>query len=144
MCYGPNRGNWNQNPDWQGQCGPFWHQRGPFWNQRGFRPFWFGARNQWGESEFRESTNFNEESNQYELSIEVPGISKEKIKVKANNEFLFVTVDNRKTEEEKPYERRFSFRQVVDLGKIKAKYNNGLLYIEVPLKESEKQDIPVD
>ncbi len=97
-----------------------------------------------GESEFRESTNFNEESNQYELSIEVPGISKEKIKVKANNEFLFVTVDNRKTEEEKPYEKRFSFRQVVDLGKIKAKYNNGLLYIEVPLKESEKQDIPVD
>ena len=139
MCYGPNRGNWNPNPDWHGQHGPFWHQRGP-----PFRPFWFAGRNRWWESEFRESTTFNEELNQYELSIEVPGISKDKIKVKANNEFLYVTVDNKKTEEDKPYERRFSFRQVVDLTKIKAKYNNGLLTIEVPLKESEKQDIPVD
>jgi len=123
--------NWCCGPkgNWQGQRGPFWHQKSAY---------------RWWDSEFRESTNFNEELNQYELSIEVPGISRDKIKIKANNEFLYVTVDNRKTEEDKPFERKYSFRQVVDLTKIKAKYNNGLLTIDVPLKESEKQDISIE
>ena len=122
MCYG-------QFYEQQGRRGPYWHHRGPY-------RYW--------SSEYRESTHFNEELNQYELSVEVPGIPKDKIKVKANNEFLYVSVDNRKSDEDQPFERRYSFRQVVDLSKIKAKYNNGLLTIEVPLKESEKQDIQVE
>lgn len=121
-CCGPQH-------NWQGPARPFWHQRGAY---------------RWWDSEFRESTHFNDELNQYELSIEVPGIPKDKIKVKANNEFLYVIVDNKKSDDDKPFERRYSFRQAVDLSKIKAKYNNGLLTIEVPLKESEKQDITVE
>lgn len=137
MCYGQFYGH-------QGRRGPFWQQRG---QNRPFgpgMPFWFNRGNRWWNSEFRESIQFNEEKDQFEISIEVPGIPKEKIKVKANEQFLYVQIDNRESDEDKIYERRFPFRLEADLASIKAKYNNGLLTIEVPLKQSEKQDIPVE
>lgn len=141
MCHGQqNYGWWNQNQNWQGQRGPFWQQRGNF---RPFRPFWFGGHHGWN-SKYREYIEFNDEKNQVEISMEIPGISKEKIKVKANKEFLYVSIDDRETEQDSVYERRYPFRLEADLTQIKAKYNNGLLTIGIPLKESEKQDITVE
>lgn len=148
MCHGQFRDNWN--PDQQGQHGPFgprgpFGRGGPFWQQRGpFRPFWFaGGHGRWN-SKYRESIDFNDELNQVEISIEVPGIPKDKIKVKGNNEFLYVSIDDRESDQDRLYERRFPFRLPADLANIKAKYNNGLLTIYIPLKESEKQDINID
>jgi len=142
MCRGQRHGFWNENQDWQGPRGPFWKEQGDF---RNFAPFWFqGGHRRWNRA-FNESINFNNELNQFEISFEVPGIAKDKIKVKANKEFLYVSIDNRKTEEDSIYERRFPFRfGAPDLTKLKAKYNNGLLTIEIPLLESEKLDIPVE
>ena len=143
MCHVQFNGWWNpeQNPQGQGPRGPFWQQRGNF---RPFAPFWFRGGHRWWNSKYHESIEFNDELNQVEISIEVPGIPKDKIKVKANNEFLYVSIDDRKDDQDHPYERRFPFRLPADLARLKAKYNNGLLTIEVPLKESEKQDINID
>ena len=141
MCHGQRYGWWNADQNWQGPRGPFGNQRGDF---RNFRPFWFHGGPRWWNRPFNESVNFNEEKNQFEITLEVPGIAKDKIKVRANKEFLYVSIDNRQSEEDKIYERRYPFRLEADLTKLKAKYNNGLLTIEVPLLESEKQDIQVE
>ena len=141
MCHGQqNYGWWNQNQNWQDSRGTFWQQRGNF---RPFRPFWFGRHGMWN-SKYREYIEFNDEKNQVEISIEVPGIAKEKIKVKANKEFLYVSIDDRENDQDHPYERRYPFRLQADLTKIKPKYSNGLLTIEIPLLESEKQDINIE
>jgi HSP20 family molecular chaperone IbpA len=129
MCNGHNYPRWNQNRQ-QGYCGPFWQQRGPFQRPQA--------------EQFEVDTEFNEEKNRYEITIETPGVPKEKINLKANNEFLFIKIDDRVKEEDKIFERRYSFRQAVDLTNIKATYKNGLLMIDIPLKESEKQDITID
>ena len=139
MCHGQYYGWWNPDQNEQGHHGPFWQQRG------NFRPFWFqGGGHRWWNSKYRESIHFNDERNAVEVSIEVPGIAKDKITVKANKEFLYVNIDDRQNDQDQPYERRYPFRLPADLTKIKAKYNNGLLTIEVPLLESAKQDVNVE
>ena len=132
---------WNEHQYWKKHHGPFDNERMDF---RNFNPFWIhGGHRGWNRA-FNESIHFSDEKNQFEILYKVPGIAKDKINVKANKEFLYVSIDNRLSEEDSVYERHFPFRSNIDLKKIKAKYNNGLLTIEVPLLESEKQEILVE
>lgn len=120
---------WHPNANFQMCCKPYSGVKNNFWKMR---------------SKYPEDIFFNEEKNQYEIRLEVPGLSKEQVSIKASKEFLFINIDERKNEENKPIKLRYSFRQEVDLSKIKAKYNNGLVSIEISLKESEKHDIDLE
>lgn len=112
-----------------GNCKPFWKY------YRGYQDYYSKYL------KYKHDITYNEELNQYEFKLEVPGLSRDKVKIKASKEFLFVEIDDRKNDEHKPTNLRFTFRQDVDIEKIKAKYNNGLITVEIPLKESQKYDI---
>ena len=93
-------------------------------------------------------TDIRETENDYELEMELPGYSKEQIKISLENGYLTVNAERDKKEENgKKYLRReisektsrsFFVGDGVTRDRIKAKYNNGILCLTVP-KDSPKE-----
>jgi HSP20 family protein len=85
----------------------------------------------------------------YEISVAVPGLSKEDFKIDLNDNFLTISGERKFSKEKKEnnihvvetqygnFSRSFSLPENVDAGKITAKYNNGLLEITVPKDEKK-------
>jgi HSP20 family protein len=85
----------------------------------------------------------------YEISVAVPGISKDDFKVDLNDNLLTVSGERKFSKEKKEnnlhvletqygnFSRSFSLPENVDAGKIDAKYNNGILEITVPKDEKK-------
>lgn len=97
----------------------------------------------------------HEETDRYWISAELPGIAKEDVKVKVNDEnMLIISGEKHKIFEEKDGEddkrlirsersygsftRSFILPENVDKDSIKAKYENGVLNLEILKKEPEK------
>jgi HSP20 family molecular chaperone IbpA len=98
-------------------------------------PGW-ARKQQWFKP--RATYDYDEEKNLYRFNIELPGIEKENIRIKASNNHLKVGIAFKKedsTKEKVKYRRQFDFRRLVDTENVKAQYNNGLLSIDVPLEE---------
>ena len=94
-------------------------------------------------------TNIKETENNYELDIEMPGYSKDQIKVALENGYLTVSANKENKEEDagKHYVRKeisescsrsYYVGEDVTQADIKAKYENGMLAICVP-KSQPKQ-----
>lgn len=94
--------------------------------------------------------NVTEDSGNYYIKFEIPGIKKDQIKVELNNNILSVSAErkeeNRK-EDEKQYLAEFSygsyFRSMtlpttVDDKKIEATFDNGILSLRLPKAEVSK------
>lgn len=87
---------------------------------------------------------------EYELHLEVPGIEKDKISLKATGNSLEVSAEQSQKKEEKgkgyihrershsAFYRRIPFPQEVVASKIDARVNNGLLVVRIPKKKSPK------
>ena len=100
-----------------------------------FRPMFIDETN-----ELR--TNIKESENEYELDLELPGYSKEQIKVSLEKGYLTVRAEKEsKTEEGKKYlrkeiaetcQRSYYVGEGVTQGEIKAKFANGILTLTVP------------
>lgn len=100
--------------------------------------------------EFEPYTNLVEKDEGYEISIELPGVKKEDVKISFLENVLTVKGEKRNEEKvsEKNYvrtERRFgsferSFRlpSEVDINQNKASFLNGILTIELAKKEEVK------
>lgn len=85
----------------------------------------------------------------YEISVAVPGISKDDFKVDLNDNLLTVSGERKFSKEKKEnnlhvletqygnFSRSFSLPEDVDASKIDAKYNNGILEITVPKDEKK-------
>lgn len=92
--------------------------------------------------------DIKEEENKYILEAEMPGIEKQSIKLKADNGYLTLSVEQQEEnqEESKKYIRRerktcsmsrtFNIESV-DEDKIEANYENGILYVSLPKKQEE-------
>ncbi len=97
----------------------------------------------------------HEEADRYWISAELPGILKEDVKVKVNDEnMLIISGEKHRIFEEKDGEdnkrlvrsersygsftRSFILPENVDKESIKAKYENGVLNLEILKKEPEK------
>lgn len=88
----------------------------------------------------------------YELKVEVPGIEKEKVKVKATKDSVEISGEQSKAEESEDKRKRFvynersynSFYRKIPIpeeivsSKVKAKMSNGVLHIELPKKNPTK------
>lgn len=100
--------------------------------------------------------DMTEDSNNYFLKFEMPGIPKDKIKVELNNNILVVTAE--KTEEKKKEDQRKYYSEVsygsyyrsmtlptqVDEKKIEANFENGVLSLRLPKTEGTKaKQIPI-
>lgn len=85
-----------------------------------------------------------DKGDKYTISFEVPGIQKDKIEVKATDEYLTVSgVEEKKNEKEegnyvlrertyKSFSRKIPFSENIIPAKIDATVENGILKIEVP------------
>ena len=95
--------------------------------------------------------NISEDEKGLYFEAEIPGMSKEEIKVTVNDENVLMISGERKQEEKQEdknyirYESRagqfcrsFMLPENVDPDSIKANYNNGLLNLEIAKKEPEK------
>ena len=93
-------------------------------------------------------TDIKETDATYELDLELPGYTKDEIKVSLENGYLTVTAERQKKEENgKKYLRReisqstsrsYYVGQDISKENIKAKFDNGILSLSVP-KEAPKQ-----
>jgi HSP20 family protein len=89
-----------------------------------------------------------EKEDRYEVKVEVPGIEKEKVKVKATKDSLEISGEQSKEEGSEDKKKRFiynersynSFYRKVPIpeeivsSKVRAKMSNGVLHIELPKK----------
>jgi len=85
----------------------------------------------------------------YELSVAVPGLSKEDFKIDLNDNFLTVSGERKFSKEKNEnnlhvvetqygnFSRSFSLPENVDANKITAAYTNGILEITVPKDEKK-------
>ena len=93
-----------------------------------------------------------DKEDRYELKVEVPGIEKEKIKLKATKDSIEISGQQSKEEEAQDKRKRFvynersynSFYRSIPVpeeiisSKVKAKMSNGVLHIELPKKNPTK------
>jgi HSP20 family protein len=93
-----------------------------------------------------------EKEDRYEVKLEVPGIEKEKVKVKATQDSLEISGEQSKEEESEDKRKRFiynersynSFYRKIPIpeeivsSKVRAKMSNGVLHIELPKKNPTK------
>jgi HSP20 family protein len=93
-----------------------------------------------------------EKEDRYELKVEVPGIEKEKLKVKATEDSLEISGEQLKEEESEDKRKRFvynersynSFYRKIPIpeeivsSKVTAKMSNGVLHIDLPKKNPTK------
>lgn len=85
----------------------------------------------------------------YEVSVAVPGLSKEDFKIDLNDNFLTISGERKFSKEKKEnnlhvvetqygnFSRSFSLPENVDASKISAKYTAGILEISIPKDEKK-------
>ena len=102
------------------------------------------------------SVNIKENSDNYEVEVAAPGMTKKDFKVQLDGNVL--TISSEKTQEPEQnddvryssrefsyqsFSRTFNLRKdVVDTEKIQAKYENGILHLLIPKMEHAKQKQP--
>jgi HSP20 family protein len=93
-----------------------------------------------------------DKEDRYELKVEIPGIEKEKVKVKATKDSLEISGEESKEEESEDKRKRYvynerlynSFYRSIPIpeeivpSKVRAKMSNGVLHVELPKKNPTK------
>ena len=99
----------------------------------------------------RATWEFDEENSKFKLLVELAGIPKDKVKVKATDEYVeieaknVVTNGDEKTTEKVVYHQKLRFHKRIDPKAIVAKHEDGLLTIDLPLQEgSDSLEIVVN
>lgn len=102
--------------------------------------------------------DLEDKGDKYEISLEIPGIDKEKIKIDAKINSIKVSGEQEEKSEEKKgnyihnersyksFERELPFPEEVIPSNAEAAMKNGVLHITIPKKEPKKQkdNTPVD
>jgi HSP20 family protein len=83
------------------------------------------------EEEFEPFVDIMEDDENIVVVVELPGVSKDKIKVKASENYIEVKASNGKK-----YYKRIRMPEKIDPKSVRAKYNNGVLEIVVEKKEN--------
>lgn len=93
-----------------------------------------------------------DKEDRYELKVEIPGIEKEKVKVKATKDSLEISGEQSKEEESEDKRKRYVYNErsynsfyrsipipeEIVFSKVRAKMSNGVLHIELPKKNPTK------
>jgi len=100
--------------------------------------------------DFSPACNFKENTNEYVVQFDIPGVKKDAVKIEIENNRLTVSGERNETKEEKDaryfitetccgsFMRSFSLPTAVDENKIEASYDNGVLTIAVPKLHATK------
>ena len=105
---------------------------------------------------FTPQTNISETSNQYEVTVDLPGMKPEEVKVEVVGDRLVISGERKQETETKDktwhrieqshgmFRRSFQLGQPIEAGGINARFTNGVLTVTVPKSESAlPQQIPV-
>lgn len=108
------------------------------------------------EFSFSPSCDISEEGSNYIMKFDLPGVTKEQVKVEAENDQLTIWAERKeekKSESRKKflsevcygsYSRSFTMPGPIDEKKIDAKFENGVLTVTVPKTEQSKaKQIPI-
>lgn len=102
-------------------------------------------------SSFALAVDIAEHNDYYEVTVDIPGVQKDDIKVTLEDRTLTISGEKKFENEEKKdayhrierrygrFERSFTLPSSTKTEKIDAKYNNGVLTLIVPKKEEAKQ-----
>ena len=115
------------------------HGQGFGYNWQGRRPFW----RQWYNWNYNPDVvipyaygELDEDKGIYNITVELPGVEKKDIDIKASAQSIRVNATRSNVSSEQTsnkFKRHFQFRYQIDPAKVVASYNNGLLKLEVPL-----------
>ncbi len=108
------------------------------------------SRDYYDEDRLSPSVDVYEKSDKYVINAEIPGLSKEEIKIDVKDGAL--TISGEKKYEEKKedenyirverrygkFERRFNLPENVNVESVSANYKNGVLEVSLPKKEEAK------
>jgi HSP20 family protein len=104
-----------------------------------------------GDQSWAPAVDIEEQEEEYLVSVDLPGLRREDVKVTVKDNVLFISGERRqeRTEEQANYHlteraygcfrRAFTLPRTVDAGKIRANYTDGVLKVNVPKAEEAKQ-----
>lgn len=118
-----------------------------------FKPWneWFDNGSLFGRTLSVPAVNINENNDNYEVSLAVPGLKKDDFKIDVNGNMLTISSEKEETKEEKDktftrkeynyssFSRSFTLPEEVNKEKIEAKYEEGVLKLTLPRKEEAKK-----
>lgn len=102
------------------------------------------------------SANLKETSDDYQIDLAAPGMSKEDFKISLDGEMLSISSEkseessdggddgnySRKEFSYQRFYRSFQLPQAADADQVKAKYQDGILHLSIPKKEEAKKKRP--
>lgn len=95
----------------------------------------------------RRGWNVKEDENGLQLKVDMPGLSKEDVKVSVEDNTLIIRGEGAKESDEETAARRYTSRidltpNAYKIDEIKAEMKNGVLKVTVPkMKEEERKDV---
>ncbi|NIP39818.1 MAG: Hsp20/alpha crystallin family protein [Candidatus Dadabacteria bacterium] len=107
-------------------------------------------RDYYDEGRLSPSVDVYEKSDKYVINAEIPGLSKDEIKIDVKDGALTISGEKKyedKKEDENyirverrygKFERRFNLPENVNVDKVTANYKNGVLEVSLPKKEEAK------
>lgn len=125
-----------------------------------FKPWgdWFPDRHLWGKTFTVPAVNIKENGNEYLVSIGIPGVKKEDIRVDVHDRTVSVSAASEHKEEERKdeytlkqynyssFSRSFSLPEGAQADKIDAVYENGELKLSIPkaVPQSRKETVNIN
>lgn len=100
-------------------------------------------------AEVRTPWDVSEDESEIRMRFDMPGLSKEDVKVSVEDDVLIIRGERKKEEDESnrsysSYSTRFRLPEDVDKEKVKAEMKNGVLYISVPKAKLERKVLDVE
>lgn len=101
-------------------------------------------------SEWAPVVDISEDSKEYLIKAEIPGVKKEEVKVSVQNDVLTISGERKYEKEEKDkkfhrieraygsFSRSFTIPEDADPEKVSADFQNGLLHVHIPKSERAK------
>ncbi len=84
------------------------------------------------------SCDVNETEDHYLVSLDMPGIKKDDIKIEVQNNQLMISGERQRAQGNRKVERSFTLPTTVNTEKIEAQFENGVLNIALPKAEAAK------